>query len=66
MKRRKNPLAASPPPSDVEMVAGGIASILLVGLGVSLIAEALKQSQNTTSTLEDTSSLAALAALAPI
>jgi putative Mn2+ efflux pump MntP len=65
-RSQKNPLDLGPPPSDAEVIVGGLASIVLIGLGVTLITSALKEASDTTSTLEDTSSLAALAALAPI
>jgi hypothetical protein len=58
-----------PPPTDLELIAGGLASIVLIGLGVYLVYAAVNppgQSASTQETLEDTSSLAALAALAPI
>jgi hypothetical protein len=63
----KNP--ATPPPTDAETVAGGIASIVLIGLGVYLAYAAINPPgapESTSTTLEDTSALATLAALAPI
>jgi hypothetical protein len=68
MKRRKqNPV--TPPPTDAETVAGGIASIVLIGLGVYLAYAAYNPPgtpESASTTLEDTSALATLAALAPI
>jgi hypothetical protein len=62
-RSRKNP-ATNNKPTDTELVVGGVASVALVGLGVYLVYSAVNppgQSPDTTSTLEDTSSLAAIA-----
>jgi hypothetical protein len=53
-------------PTTTELVVGGIASLTLVGLGVVLIYQALNESASTETTLSDTSSLTALATLAPL
>jgi hypothetical protein len=51
-------------PSDTELVVGGIAAIVLIGLGVVLIAEGAAEPAGEgtdTSDLEDTSALASVA-----
>ena len=51
--------------TDVELVIGGLAALVLVGFGIYLIAEANDSSENTSSELEDTSALATLATVVP-
>ena len=51
--------------TDVELVIGGLAALVLVGLGIYLIAEANDSSEDTSSELEDTSALATLATVVP-
>ncbi len=65
MGTEENPTAtqAVNKPSDTELVVGGIAAVSLVALGIYVIYQALNQTPDTTSTLEDTSSLAALGVL---
>ena len=65
MGTEENPTSTqtSNKPSDAELVVGSIAAVSLVALGVYVIYQALNQTPDTTSTLEDTSSLAALGVL---
>jgi uncharacterized protein GlcG (DUF336 family) len=62
----ENPTAAAVAnkPSDVELIVGGVAAIALVGFGIYVIYQATNPSgSSTATTLEDTSSLAALGVL---
>jgi hypothetical protein len=65
VRRRRNPSTADVP-TTAELVVGGGASLALVGLGVVLIYQALNEGTSTETTLSDTSSLTALATLAPL
>jgi hypothetical protein len=64
---RENPTSGVAKPSDVELIVGGLAGIVLTGMGVYLVYSALNPpgtAPDTSTTLEDTSSLAALAVVA--
>jgi hypothetical protein len=54
----ENPLG----PSTTELVVGGVASVVLIGLGVTMVYQALNPAGTSTSdTLQNTAALAALA-----
>jgi hypothetical protein len=61
MKKRANPK-----PSDLELIAGGVSAIALVALGITMVYKATNQSSNSSSILQDTSSLTALSAVVPL
>jgi hypothetical protein len=49
------------PLSDAELIAGGVASVLLLGLGVYLVTKATQTATTPTDSLEDTTALATIA-----
>jgi len=56
----KNPLG----PSTTELVVGGVASVMLVGLGVTMIYQALNPSgESTSDTLQNTAALTAIGSI---
>lgn len=61
---RRNPIPTMSKPTDTEMVVGGIASVVLVGIGVWLSFKATSGGTDISTTLGDTSALAAIAAVA--
>ncbi len=64
-RSRSNPIDTSlAKPTDTEMVVGGIASVVLVGIGVWLSFKATSGGTDISTTLGDTSALTAIAAVA--
>jgi len=54
---QSNPIA----PSTTELIVGGAASVVLIGLGITMAYKALAQTADTTTTLQNTAALTALA-----
>lgn len=60
-------VAENPAPiSDSELLIGGVAAIALLGAGITLVYKAVNQNPDTSTTLGDTASVAALATLVPL
>lgn len=62
-------MSPDPSISDTQLVAGGVAAVVLIGVGVYMLYAAVKppgQGPDTTTTLTDTASLATIATLVPL